>query len=213
MQVKAFTFNPFMENTYVVYDETKEAVIIDPGCYDPREQQELIAFIESNKLSVKLILNTHGHIDHVLGNSFAKEHFKAPLWIGKEDLDTLRSVAAYAPNYGFQNYRAAEPDKLLTTEDLINFGKSTLSILFVPGHAPGHIAFFNKEDRFIIGGDVLFDGSIGRTDLPGGDSDTLIESIHNEFFKFDDDTTVYSGHGETTTIGKEKASNPFCAIR
>lgn len=212
MQVKAFTFNPFMENTYVVYDETKEAVIIDPGCYDPREQQELIGFIEGNGLTVKLILNTHGHIDHVLGNYFAKTHFNVPLWIGEHDLDTMRSVEAYAPSYGFQNYQAAEHDKLLNVEETVSFGNSTLRLLFVPGHAPGHIAFYNKEDGFIIGGDVLFDGSIGRTDLPGGDYDTLIASIHNEFYKFDDETIVYSGHGGPTTIGKEKASNPFCGI-
>ncbi|WP_236017565.1 MBL fold metallo-hydrolase [Roseivirga sp. E12] len=213
MQVKAFTFNPFMENTYVVYDQTKEAVIIDPGCYDPKEQQELVAFIESNELVVKLILNTHGHIDHVLGNYFAKNHFKVPLWIGEKDLDTLRSVEAYAPSYGFQNYQATTPDKLLSVEEQITFGDSQLDILFVPGHAPGHIAFYNKNEGFIIGGDVLFDGSIGRTDLPGGDFDTLIASIQNEFFNFDDDTIVYSGHGGSTTIGKEKASNPFCAIK
>ncbi|MBO3700821.1 MBL fold metallo-hydrolase [Fabibacter sp. E12] len=202
-----------MENTYVVYDQTKEAVIIDPGCYDPKEQQELVAFIESNELVVKLILNTHGHIDHVLGNYFAKNHFKVPLWIGEKDLDTLRSVEAYAPSYGFQNYQATTPDKLLSVEEQITFGDSQLDILFVPGHAPGHIAFYNKNEGFIIGGDVLFDGSIGRTDLPGGDFDTLIASIQNEFFNFDDDTIVYSGHGGSTTIGKEKASNPFCAIK
>lgn len=213
MQVKAFTFNPFMENTYVVYDETKEAIIIDPGCYDPREQKELVKFIESNDLIVKLILNTHGHIDHVLGNYFVKSQFKAPLWIGEKDLETLRSVETYASNYGFQNYQPAEHDKLLKADEVITFGNSTLNILFVPGHAPGHIAFYNKADGFIIGGDVLFDGSIGRTDLPGGDHDTLIESIHNEFFAFDDETVVYSGHGDSTTIGKEKASNPFCAIK
>ncbi len=213
MQLKAFTFNPFMENTYVVYDQTKEALIIDPGCYDPREQQELIGFIEDNGLEVKLILNTHGHIDHVLGNYFMKNHFNVPLWIGEMDLDTLRSVEAYAPSYGFQNYQAVSPDKLLKSDESINFGDSHLDILFVPGHAPGHIAFYNKSEGFIIGGDVLFDGSIGRTDLPGGDFDTLIASIHNEFFKFDDDTVVYSGHGGPTTIGKEKATNPFCAIR
>lgn len=202
-----------MENTYVVYDQTKEALIIDPGCYDPREQQELVGFIEDNGLEVKLILNTHGHIDHVLGNYFVKSHFNVPLWIGEMDLDTLRSVEAYAPSYGFQNYQAVSPDKLLKADESINFGDSRLDILFVPGHAPGHIAFYNKSEGFIIGGDVLFDGSIGRTDLPGGDFDTLIASIHNEFFTFDDDTVVYSGHGGSTTIGKEKSTNPFCAIR
>lgn len=213
MQVETFTFNPFMENTYVVYDETSEAVIIDPGCYDPREQQELVAFIDNHNLKVQLVLNTHGHIDHVLGNHFAKTHFNVPLWIGDKDLDTLRAVEAYAPNYGFQHYTPVHPDKLINERESITFGNSKLSILFVPGHAPGHIAFYNKSDGFIIGGDVLFDGSIGRTDLPGGDFDTLISSIKNEFYKFSDDTIVYPGHGDSMTIGKEKATNPFCAIK
>lgn len=213
MEVKNFTFNPFMENTYVVYDETNEAVIIDPGCYDRDEELELIDFIETNALNVKAVLNTHGHIDHVLGNYFIKNHFKIPLWIGEKDLDTLKSVEAYAPNYGFKNYQSASPDRLLKVDETISVGKESLKMLFVPGHAPGHLAFYNKDEGFIIGGDVLFAGSIGRTDLPGGDSDTLIESIHNEFFQFDDDTIVYPGHGGLTTIGKEKASNPFCAVK
>lgn len=212
MQVQAFTFNPFMENTYLAFDETKEAVLIDPGCYDSREQKELIDFVDENELKVKIILNTHGHIDHVLGNYFAKSYFKAPLWIGEKDLDTLRAVEVYAPNYGFQNYQSTQPDKLLKTTEQVTFGNSTLSLLFVPGHAPGHIAFYPEDKSFIIGGDVLFDGSIGRTDLPGGDFDTLISSIHNEFFTFSDETVIYPGHGGTTTIGKEKATNPFCAI-
>ena len=209
MKIKTFTFNPFMENTYVVYDDTTEAIIIDPGCYDPREQQELVSFIEKSGLKVQLVLNTHSHIDHVLGNHFVKNYFKVPLWIGAKDLDTLRAVETYAPNYGFQKYTATVPDKLIDESEVISFGNATLNILFVPGHAPGHLAFFNEVENFIIGGDVLFDGSIGRTDLPGGDHDTLIDSIKNQFFKFSDRTVVYPGHGGTTTIGKEKAVNPF----
>ena len=213
MKIQEFTFNPFMENTYILSDETLEAVIVDPGCYNSLEEKELIKYIDSEGLIVKLILNTHGHIDHVLGNYFCKTHFNVPLWIGERDLETLTSVKAYAPSYGFQNYQPVSPDKLLTTDDKINFGSSELRILFVPGHAPGHIAFFDDSKEFIIGGDVLFQGSIGRTDLPGGDFDTLIKSIHTEFFKFPDETIVYSGHGAATTIGEEKKSNPFCAIR
>ncbi len=213
MQIKSFTFNPFMENTYLLHDETSEAIIIDPGCYDKREQEELIDYVEEHQLKVKLLLNTHGHIDHVLGNFFAKNHFKVPLWIGDKDLETLRSVQTYAPSYGFQNYQPVEPDRLINESETIGFGNTELKILFVPGHAPGHIAFYNTQEKIIIGGDVLFDGSIGRTDLPGGDFDTLISSIQSVFFKFDDDTVVYPGHGGTTTIGKEKVSNPFCALK
>ncbi len=202
-----------MENTYVLSDKTGEAVIIDPGCYGKDEEKELIDYISTEGLIVKLILNTHGHIDHVLGNSFCKRHFNVPLWIGKLDLETLKSVEAYAPNYGFQNYEAAQPDRLLETDEQIRFGESELKMMFVPGHAPGHIAFYDKSKEFIIGGDVLFEGSIGRTDLPGGDFDTLINSIHAQFFEFPNETIVYSGHGGSTTIGEEKRTNPFCAVR
>jgi len=212
MEVKTFTFNPFMENTYLVYDETAEAVIIDPGCYDKREQDELVNFVTEQGLDVKLILNTHGHIDHVLGNYFAKNKFNAPLWIGDKDEDTLRSVEVYAGNYGFQNYQPAQADRLLSDTEEVTFGNSTFKIVFVPGHAPGHIAFYNIEAGILIGGDVLFEGSIGRTDLPGGDHDTLIKSIQDKFFKFNDEMTVYPGHGGTTTIGQEKKTNPFCRV-
>ena len=213
IQIKEFTFNPFMENTYVLFDETKEALIVDPGCYDQREQKELLDFVATENLTIKYVINTHGHIDHVLGNYFTKTHFGVDLLIGEADKDTLKSVEAYAANYGFQAYQPAEPDKLLSVNDTVEFGNSKLNILFVPGHAPGHIAFYPADKSFIIGGDVLFEGSIGRTDLPGGDFDTLINSIHTEFFKFPDDTVVYPGHGGSTTIGAEKVANPFCALK
>jgi len=212
IEIKTFTFNPFMENTYVLYDETKEAVIVDPGCYERQEQEELAFFIENNDLKPVALLNTHCHIDHVLGNAWVKENYNLQLIIGEKEIDTLRAVEVYAPNYGFQNYIAANAEVFLKDGDTIKFGKSELKHLFVPGHAPGHLAFYDDSQAFIIGGDVLFDGSIGRTDLPGGDFDTLIQSIKNKFFKFPDDTIVYSGHGGTTTIGKEKSTNPFCAI-
>ncbi|MFY0592904.1 MAG: MBL fold metallo-hydrolase [Roseivirga sp.] len=212
MEVKTFTFNPFMENTYLVFDHTAEAVLIDPGCHDKREQEELTSFVEEKGLKIKLILNTHGHIDHVLGNAFAKDKFNAPLWIGDKDEETLRAVEVYASNYGFQNYQPASPDRLLTDKDVIEFGNSSFKIVFVPGHAPGHIAFYNEAENVLIGGDVLFENSIGRTDLPGGDYDTLIDSIKTKFFKLKDDMVVYPGHGGTTTIGIEKVSNPFCRI-
>lgn len=201
-----------MENTYVLYDEIKEAVIIDPGCYENYEKQELSGFINDNELKVVQLLNTHCHIDHVFGNQYVKQRYNVPLAIHKEDSATLLAVKAYAPSYGFQYYEESEADTFLNEGDKVQFGNSFLDIVFVPGHAPGHIAFYSKEEGFIIGGDVLFDGSIGRTDLPGGSFDTLIHSIHEKFFPLGDEMTVYPGHGDTTTIGKEKLSNPFCAI-
>ena len=213
IKIDTFTFNPFMENTYVLSDDTGEAVVVDPGCYEKHEEEELASFIAENNLTVKLLLNTHGHIDHVLGNAFVQTHYKVPFWIGKEDLATLQSVEAYASNYGFPKYTAISPDHFLQEGDTVSFGNSVLDVLFVPGHSAGHIAFVNEEQRLCIGGDVLFQQSIGRTDLPGGNFETLIQSINNKFFPLPDDTVVYSGHGPSTTIGHEKAHNPFCAIK
>ncbi len=212
ISIKCFTFNPFMENTYLLHDETGEAIVIDPGCYESYEKEELKDYISANGLKLVHLLNTHGHIDHVLGNSFISEEFGLELTIGSKDLDTLRSVAVYAPSYGFQGYKGIEPSKFLEEGDEVHFGKSKLDVIFLPGHAPGHIAFYNVEEKFCIGGDVLFEGSIGRTDLPGGDFDTLIDSIKNKLFLFDDDMTVHPGHGGTTTLGQEKRTNPFCTI-
>ncbi|MFY0626069.1 MAG: MBL fold metallo-hydrolase [Reichenbachiella sp.] len=212
IQIHNFVFSPFLENTYVVYDDTKEALIIDPGCYDPEEKRELSDFISENQLKVVGLLNTHCHIDHVFGNYFIKKKYDAKLQIHPEDEATLRSVEVYAPAYGFTQYEKSEADSFFEEGDQIKFGESSFDILFTPGHAPGHVVFVNYDQKICIGGDVLFDGSIGRTDLPGGDYDLLIKSIHDKMFALDDDVTVYPGHGETTTIGKEKATNPFCGL-
>ncbi|MEP3387789.1 MAG: MBL fold metallo-hydrolase [Reichenbachiella sp.] len=212
IQIQNFVFNPFMENTYVLYDETKEAIIIDPGCYEQAEKDELIDFIETNELKVVKLINTHCHIDHVFGNAFVKKKYGVTLTIHKEDEATLKSVEVYAPAYGFQNFENTEAEEFFDEGDQIKFGNSTLDIFFTPGHAPGHVVLVNQEQNICIGGDVLFDGSIGRTDLPGGDFDTLIKSIHEKVFALEDETVVYPGHGGTTTVGKEKVSNPFCAL-
>lgn len=212
LQVEVFVFNPFQENTIVLYDETKECVILDPGCYEPEERMELTEFIRVNQLQVKMLLNTHCHIDHVLGNSFVKDTFKTKLFIHRNDEFVLKAVSAYASNYGFHQYDPATPDGYLEDGNDITFGDQKFNILFVPGHAPGHVAFYNEVAKVLIGGDVLFKSSIGRTDLPGGDFDTLIKSIHEKLFILPDDVTVYPGHGPTTTIGFEKKTNPFCAV-
>ncbi|MEO9803555.1 MAG: MBL fold metallo-hydrolase [Reichenbachiella sp.] len=201
-----------MENTYVLYDESKEAIILDPGCYEQAEKDELTDFIESNGLKVVRLINTHCHIDHVFGNSFIKKKYGVSLVIHREDEATLRSVEVYAPAYGFQSFEKTEADEFYEEGDQVKFGNSVLDILFTPGHAPGHVVLVNEEQNICIGGDVLFDGSIGRTDLPGGDFDTLIKSIHEKIFTLGDEVVVYPGHGGTTTVGKEKVSNPFCAL-
>lgn len=213
IQVQAFTFNPFSENTYVVYDETLSGVIIDPGCYEPDEKMTLTRFIDTENIKVKYLLNTHCHIDHVLGNDFVKERYKVPLLIHAKEAPVLKAVKAYAPTYGFAQYHEAEPDEYLEEGKPISFGNVEFQILFLPGHAPGHVGFYHKESKSLFGGDVLFDGSIGRTDLPGGDINTLISSIQKKVFALPDDVIVYPGHGDPTSVGKEKVSNPFCALR
>ncbi|MBS1680623.1 MAG: MBL fold metallo-hydrolase [Bacteroidetes bacterium] len=212
LSIQTFTFNAFAENTYVVFDETSEAVIIDPGCYARSEQHELSSFIEEKKLNLNYILSTHSHVDHVLGNDFVKDKYKVPLLIYELDEPQLRAVKNYAPLYGFDAYREVLPDRLLTEKDRIQFGNTVWKIFFLPGHAPGHIGFYDEQEKIIFSGDVLFAGSIGRTDLPGGNFDTLIESIHKKLFALPDETIVYPGHGPITTIGEEKISNPFCAL-
>lgn len=212
IKIEAFTFNPFMENTYVLHNEEKKAIVIDPGCYEQHERNDLQEFIGDNNLNVEKLLNTHCHIDHVLGNAFIKEKYGVDLYIHEKDLMTLNAIPAYAGNYGFQQYQHSTPDKFMEEGDIIKLGKDKLEVLFVPGHAPGHVAFYCEAQHFIIGGDVLFQRSIGRTDLPGGNFDVLMESIHEKFFTLPDDVTVFCGHGEATTVGEEKAYNPFCAI-
>lgn len=212
MDIQTFTFNPFQENTSVLYDDSGQCVIVDPGCYEQHEKEALVSFIERKGLKVAKLLNTHCHVDHVLGNKFVSDHFGVELYIHKADLPTLKSIPAYAPVYGFNMYAEKEPDHFMEDGDTVTFGHTSLEVIFTPGHAPGHVVFFHRESKILINGDVLFNGSIGRTDLPGGDHDTLIRSIHEKVFPLGDDVTVHCGHGPTTTIGKEKVSNPFCAL-
>lgn len=212
LHVQRFIFNPFEENTYVIFDKTLECVIIDPGCYEREEENALAEFIASQNLAVKKIINTHCHIDHVLGNAFVKRKYNVPLFIHPFEEHQLKAVKSYAPNYGFAKYQESSADGFINEGDKVTFGNQQLEVLFVPGHSPGHVALYHKESKTIIGGDVLFENSIGRTDLPGGNYETLINSIHTKLFTLPDDVTVYCGHGSETSIGFEKRTNPFCAI-
>ncbi|MDJ1479307.1 MBL fold metallo-hydrolase [Cytophagaceae bacterium YF14B1] len=209
LHIQTFTFNPLAENTYVLYDDTLECVIIDPGCYERDEQETLAAFIEEKGLKVIKLLNTHGHFDHVFGNAYVKRTFGVSLFIHPLDEATLRSVITYASIYGFVRYEPAEPDGFLEEGDNVSFGNTQLKVLFLPGHAPGHIGFYSEKDGVLIGGDVLFRHSIGRTDLPGGDHQTLLRSIREKVFPLGDTVKVYPGHGPMTTVGEEKRANPY----
>jgi len=210
ISIACFTFNAFQENTYVI-SSGGEAVIIDPGCSNPSENSELEQYIKEHNLKPVLLLNTHCHIDHVLGNEWVKNKFQLPFLIHSQEKPVLESVKVYAPNYGYPTYQEATPDRFLTTGENIEFGNTACKVLFVPGHSPGHVGFYFEEEQKLFAGDVLFRESIGRTDLPGGDYDTLIESIRNELFVLPEDIEVFPGHGPSTTIGHEKLNNPFCA--
>jgi len=209
MKVKSFAFNPFQENTYVVYDDSKECIIIDPGCYSEKERTELRIFITSEGLKPVKLINTHCHIDHVLGNKFVSELWDLELYMHKEDLPLLENAGSISKMYGLVDYeRSPSPKHFLEEGDILNFGDSSFNILFTPGHAPGHICLHSQKNNLVIAGDVLFQRSIGRTDLPGGDHNTLINSITNKLFNLDNETKVFCGHGPSTTIGYEKEHNP-----
>ena len=209
LSVRSFTFNPVQENTYVLYNEAGQCCIIDPGCYFPEEEQQLKSFIEQNSLHPILLLNTHCHLDHVFGNKFVHQTWSLTLHIHPLE----KKLLDFAPQSGqmwqlpFDNYE--EELVYLKEGTNIKVGTDELEIRFAPGHSPGSVCFYHEPGGFVIGGDVLFNGSIGRTDLPGGDFNTLINSIQTQLFILPDDTKVYSGHGPVTTVGFEKMNNPF----
>ncbi|HKK09412.1 MAG TPA: MBL fold metallo-hydrolase [Bacteroidales bacterium] len=207
--IQKFTFNSFQVNTYLLYDETKECILIDIACQDQREQEQLLSFIKDNNLNVKEIVNTHNHVDHILGNTFAKNTFNAPLTAHKEGDPFIRTAPASAEMLGFSMGNPVFPDHYIKEGDVIRFGNSKLKVLYTPGHADGSICLHSKEEKFVIAGDVLFRDSIGRTDLPTGDYDLLNKNIREKLFSMPDETVVYPGHGPETTIGEEVMNNPF----
>ena len=209
IQIHSFVFSPFSENTYVLWDETNEAVVIDPGCLTQQEKEKLSSFISSKKLTVKTLLQTHAHIDHVFGSAFVKRKYGVKMLMHRNEIPVLDNVESRAKVWGIQGYEPVEADEFIDEKSVIKFGNSELSVLFVPGHAPGHLAFVNHAQKFVIGGDVLFRGSIGRTDFPLCNHADLLNSIRTQFFALPDDYTVYPGHNEPTTIGHEKRINPF----
>jgi len=210
MEIKTFTFNQFLENTIVISDSTNECIIIDPGCYNDEEKKTLKNYITTNNLNPVRLINTHCHIDHILGNNFVFRNWGIDLEINEKDLDLLNNADQIAKLYGFTNYeRSPMPKKFINEDDIINFGISELKVIFTPGHAPGHISLYSEKDNLIISGDVIFQNSIGRTDLPGGDFNTLINSIKNKILSLDDNVIIYCGHGPNTTVGNERRKNPF----
>ncbi len=209
LKVKSFVFSPIQENTYLLYNEFNACAIIDPGCYFPEEQDELKSFITQSGLKPLMLLNTHCHLDHVFGNKFVAEAFGLRLQIHEKEKAMLDLAPASGLMYNmpFDNYTGEL--SFLKEGDKIKLGEDELQVIEAPGHSPGHVCFYCAGQNFIISGDVLFNRSIGRTDLPGGDHESLLINIREKLFVLPDETVVYSGHGPATTIGEEKRENPF----
>ncbi len=208
-KIAAFVFNMFQENTYVVYDETLQCAIVDPGCHNEQEQDALLNFFTAEKLQPVLLLNTHCHVDHIMGNNFVFEKFGIKPRLHQDELPILVNAPRYAGMFGVSIIPSPYSENFIKEGEIIQFGNTELEVLFTPGHSPGEVSFYCREEKFLLAGDVLFQQSIGRTDLPGGDYDTLIESIKNKLLPLGDEVKVYSGHGPATTIGAEIRSNPF----
>ena len=209
MNIKSFVFNPFYENTYLISSKKGNCLIFDPGCYEPYEMEELDSYIQMEGLKVNAIINTHCHIDHVLGNEYLKNKYSVPLKIPINEKEVFASVPAYAPQWGMAGYQHAEVDDYLEEGSDLVMDEIAFELIEVPGHSPGHLMFYNKVGKVVIGGDVLFRESIGRTDLPGGNHTDLLQNIQDKVYTLPDDVVVYPGHGPSTTIEHERKNNPF----
>lgn len=209
LSVKSFVFNEFQENTYIIWDQTKACAIIDPGCMHAYERQELKHFIESNGLLPKLLLNTHCHIDHVLGNEFVANTFQLPLHLHEGELSTYQDTKRWTALFNMPDLSLPQHTVFIKEGELLHFGETELEILFTPGHSVASISFFHRQSLQLFSGDVLFKQSIGRTDLPGGSLPVLLKSIREKLYVLPANTKVYSGHFEPTTIGDEIQYNPY----
>ena len=204
-----FTFNVFDENTYLIVNEKKQCLIVDPGMYDQREIDEFISYIEQKELVPQAIINTHAHIDHILGVKAVTDKYRIPFGIHEEEVPVLQIAKASAAMFGFEFRDTPKPDHFIKAGVPLQLGEDTLEVFHTPGHSPGSISFYYPKGNWVISGDVLFSGGIGRTDLPGGNYNTLINSIKSKLFTLPGSTKVLSGHGPATSIADEQAHNPF----
>jgi hydroxyacylglutathione hydrolase len=209
LQIKSFTFGPFQENTYVLYNEEKRGIIIDPGCFTSSEEQQLQTFISENRIQLEHLWLTHGHIDHILGNYFIHQTYNLLPEMHKEDLPFIDMQMASAMRFGLKTAQSPKPQLFIEGDTTIEFYRDKFQVLHTPGHSKGSISFYCAEQAFVISGDVLFKQSIGRTDLPGGDYNELITTIKSQLLTLPAETVVYSGHGPSTQIGLEIQHNPF----
>lgn len=210
IQIDIIPINQWQENTYILSDETKECVIIDPGCLSPEERESVAKFISDKGYTPVRLLQTHMHLDHVFGSKFIADKYQLKLEAHKDDEFWGEQTVEYAANFGMQlDSNPPAIGNYLSEGDVVKFGQSELTVIHVPGHSPGGIVFYNEAEKFVIVGDVLFRESIGRADLPGGDFDTLVSSIKTKLLVLDDEVAVYPGHGPSSTIGHERKNNPF----
>jgi len=207
--IKTFVFNSFQENTYLLFDETRNCIIVDPGMNSGNEYAAVQTYISQNMLTPVAMINTHCHIDHVLGCNYIKNTYQVPFFIHAKEVPVLDNAIGFGEFFGLKVEAPPAPDNFLSEDDIYSFGNSKLSILHVPGHSPGSIALYSAPDKFIITGDVLFKGSIGRTDLPGGDYRTLINNIQSKIMVLPREVVAFPGHGPYTSIADEYDTNPF----
>lgn len=209
IQIKKFTFNMFAENTYVISNDKKEAIIFDPGCSNEYEQNQLSEYIDKLGLTPIRLINTHCHIDHVLGNDFVKEKYNLELEAHRNEVPILERVHQYAAMFGQEIGAQLPPEIFIEDQATFDFGDTVFKALLAPGHSPGSLCFYFEKEKIVIAGDVLFKGSVGRYDLPGANGEDLYRSITEVMMALPDDVKVFSGHGPETTIGEERKSNPF----
>jgi hydroxyacylglutathione hydrolase len=207
--IKKFTVNPFQENTYLLSDESCEAVFVDAGFHFSYERKEVVGYLKRNELKPVMLVNTHCHFDHVMGVDFIRQNFGIPFLCHEEDAFWLDLVSDQSQSFGISMKNVAMADGFISEQDVIQFGHSSLRIIHVPGHSPGHVTFYSDQDLILFAGDSLFLRSIGRSDLPGGNFKQLIHHIQSKLFVLPPETKVWCGHGEETTIGYEIANNPF----
>jgi glyoxylase-like metal-dependent hydrolase (beta-lactamase superfamily II) len=209
LKIEKFVVNPLQENTFVLSDETGECIFVDPGFYFDVEKQEIMDYVADNNLKPVKITNTHCHFDHIMGVEFVRNQFNIPFYAHPDDAFWVKQAIFQGKMFGFEMEPVQAPEHFFQENEPLKFGNTELEIIHVPGHSPGHVVFYSEKDAVLIGGDVLFHGSIGRTDLPGGNYETLISGIKEKLFSLPDETKVYCGHGPETTLGFEKNSNPF----
>ncbi len=209
LKIKKFVVNPLQENSFVISDETGQCIFIDPGFYFEEEYKEVNGYLEENDLSPVLIANTHCHFDHIMGVEYVRNRYNLPFIVHPDDKFWIENAVEQGQLFGFTMNKINAPDAFFNEGEELKFGNSSFQIIHVPGHSPGHVVFYSEAEKMLVAGDVLFYGSIGRSDLPGGDQGQLVSNIKTKLFPLSDDVKVYCGHGPETTLGFEKKSNPF----